>query len=130
MAGERFPSVVISHDNIDRRVERTQQRLYLLVLGVRGRVGQIARDQHPIGVWIQLSNHFDRRCEPRYRLIVDPVRADVRVAQLDEHGTTILSGRQMADPGAVGISQSPGPEDEDPGLVVRSCARPQRDESA
>jgi hypothetical protein len=77
------PVVVVSGEHV-KRPERRKQLLHLLVLLVGGVIGNVAGHQHRVGLWAHGTNSLDRRGEPEYGLVVEPVGPDVRVTQLRE----------------------------------------------
>ena len=67
-----------------RRSERRQKLAHQLVLLVGRVIGEVARQENCIRLWPHAPHGLDRGREPRHRPVVEPVRTDVRIAQLRE----------------------------------------------
>src|SRR5215203_4733490 len=82
VAAESSAVVVIARQRVQVRRERRQELAQQLVLLVGGVIGEVARQEDCIRLWTETPHGLDRSREPRYRLVVEPVRSDVRIAQL------------------------------------------------
>ena len=78
------PVVVVARQHVHRRLQRCEQLAQLFVLLVGRVVREVAGQEHRIGLGPDRANRLDRRGEPRHGLIVEPLGADVRIAELRE----------------------------------------------
>ena len=87
--------VVVAAEYVDRRVQGRQELLHTLVFLVGRMVGQVAGDEHRVD-GAERANRRDGRGEPRDRVALRPLGADVRVAQLDEEERPAHHARSSA----------------------------------
>jgi hypothetical protein len=93
VTAQRKAVIVVAGQDVERRLERRQQLVNQLVLGIEGMFGQITGEQHRVGVRLDFLHRLDRSGEPRDGIAVTPVRTDVGVAELDEHERSLHASR-------------------------------------
>jgi hypothetical protein len=83
----------------ERRLERRQQLTNLFVLDIESVIGQVTGDQHPVRVRLECADAFDRGGKHRDGVPVAPIRADVRITELDKEERSLHANALILDPG-------------------------------
>ena len=81
---EGAPVVVVARQHVHGRLQRCEQLTDMFVLPVGRVISEVAGQEHRTGLGPERANRLDRRGEPRHGLIVEPLGADVRIAELRE----------------------------------------------
>ena len=75
---------MVAGQHVQRRPQGREELAQLFVFLVGRVVGDVAGHEHRIGLRPDRTNRLDRRGEPGHRLVVEPLRTDVRIAELCE----------------------------------------------
>jgi hypothetical protein len=80
----RWAVVVIAGQRVQRRLQGSEQLAHLIVLLVARVVGDVAGHEHRVGRRPERTNRLNRSRKPGHELVVEPLRTDVRIAELGE----------------------------------------------
>ena len=83
VAMEAASVVVVAGEHV-QRPEGRKELLHLFVFLVGRMIGDVAGQEHRIGLRPDCTDRLGRRSEPGDGLIVEPISTDVRIAQLRE----------------------------------------------
>jgi hypothetical protein len=97
VAPERGPVVVVPREHEDGRVERPKQLQHLLVLGVGGVLGEVAAEEHGIGIGPHRLDRLDRGRQRGDRVTAAPFGAQMRIADLREQKRRAILPTEVLD---------------------------------